>query len=169
MAATFYKISSARLTSSASSIGAINIPNTYDALMFYVSAKVDLNAPRSSISIALNNNTSNYVRSEIYLENDTFGIEANYTNPTVGGVNASQANADLYTNIIGFIPNYKSSNHKIAWIRAGQPNNTSISYGLWNTFYAWKDSTVVSSIYALPGGGNFIAGTEILVYGLSFS
>jgi len=65
MAATFYKISSARLTSSASSIGAINIPNTYDALMFYVSAKVDLNAARSSISIALNNNTSNYVRSEI--------------------------------------------------------------------------------------------------------
>lgn len=169
MAATFYKISSNRLNSSAASMGAINIPNTYDALMFYVSAKTNLNSPRTNISIALNNNLSNYVRSEIYLENDTFGVEANYQNATVGGINASQANADLYTNLVGFIPNYKSSNHKVAWIKAAQPNNTSISYGNWSTFYAWKDSAAISSIYVIPGGGDLISGSEIIVYGLSFS
>jgi hypothetical protein len=169
MAFTFSKISGTLLNSNATTISVTNIPNTYDALMFYLSVRSDLNAPRTNVVISLNNNTSNYIRSEIYLENDSFGIEANYTNNTTGGMNASQANSGLFTNIVGFLPNYKTSNDKVAWIRNGQPNNTSASYGLWQTFYAWKDSSVVSSIYATAGSGNIVAGSELIVYGIKYS
>jgi len=169
MAVTFYKVASATLTSSAGTIGATSIPDTYDALMFFLSARVDLSAARSSFGIAFNNNTSNYVRSEIYLENDTGGVEVNYTNNQVGGVNASQANSGLFTNYVGFLPNYKTSSNKTMWIRTGQPNNTSLSYGIWQTFVTWKDSTPISSIYATSSGTNLVAGTELIVYGIKYS
>lgn len=168
MAATYEKITSTTLASNAANIFVSNIPQSFDAIAFNLSVRSDHNTARTTIIFLPNNISSNIARSEIYLENDSFGTEVNLTNGICGNMNGSQGNSDLFTNCIGIFPNYKTSQNKVMYGRFGQPTNTSISYSLWNTFISWKNSDPITSLYVIPGSGQIVSGSEIIVYGIKY-
>lgn len=170
MAATFQKLGQTTLSSSAGNISVTSISQTYDALMVYASLRGDNAGVRVTGELRPNNSTSSLYRSEIYLENDIFGVEVNNANGYIGAINAASSNSNLFTNFTCIFPNYKSSDHKVLYGRFAQPhNNGSISYSLWNTFLTWQNSSPINSIYIYPTSGNIVSGSELTVYGLKYS
>ena len=161
MTATYEKIATTTLGSSASNIEFTSISGSYTDIVLVVNAKsvsggVDL-------SMQVNGDTgSNYSKTNLYGDGSS-AVSSRVTNQTSFGVNlAGYVNSTFVSNQIVQLMNYSNSTtYKTFLSRANNANvGTDAITGL------WRSTAAITSIKLLVSGDNFASGTMATIYGI---
>jgi hypothetical protein len=172
MAITYYKLISNTLLSNNTSIEISGIPATFDDLVVFGSLRATASNTMLVQNIKLNNNLSNYNRSEMYAQDSAFGVESNVTTSlerTIGRIPGSIASANTFNSFEMFIPKYSGSQNKIIHIRLSTSNNSSAAWDEWFTILHWDDTSAISTIAFETSTGNIASGSTLSVYGVKYT
>lgn len=151
------------LDASAASVTISNIPQEFKTLKLIVSARID---STNATSIFKPNNSSSNL-SERNLNGN--GATAASTSTTSGYWfyhTVTGDTASTFSNVEITIPNYSGSTNKPASISSVTENNGTTAYqhliaGL------WSNTSAITSIVAVPFGGNYVAGSTFYLYGIA--
>jgi hypothetical protein len=153
-------ITSAILTTAQASIQFTSITNAFDDLVLVMSLRSSADNAGGTIAF---NTGGTYTRRRVL----GLGNTASSDTATVDyQVNTSTSTANVFSNGTLYIPNYTGSTIKPYSSTSSNENNAttasnSIIAGLWSL------SEVITQITLTPGAGNFVAGSEVTLYGIS--
>lgn len=155
------------LTSSIASVSFENIPQTYNDLLFTVSAKTSQASIRSSFNLTVNDDTTdaNYQRREFYDEDSVSGAEWQ-ADRLIGNANGSNATSYFAINEMQ-INGYTSTNIRkdINGI-VGNPYNATTNYSNWRTGLTRLNNEAITKLTFAKPGSSWAAGSSFCLYGL---
>lgn len=161
---TYNQISSATLGVDAGTIIVSNIPQTYDTLQIFISARnASANALDYIFITNINSDSgSNYSSSALNITSSLSSTRSTISTNTASGLVAGgTSNASRLAGNIITIPQYSTSGiFKTILCESSDANQ--ISY----IAARWASSSAISSITFQSGGGNFKAVTTIDVFGI---
>lgn len=159
------------LTQSASSVTFDNIPQSgYTHLKVVVSSRTNTTTGAwDNVYITFNGTSSGYSQRIIYgngsaVQSDTgssTSIRTVYSNTATQGSNYLSAN-EIY------IPNYLSSNNKIALMDSAVEQNTTTGH-LSMASALWENTNAITSITLAPPANTFSVGSTFSLYGIAAS
>lgn len=149
-----------------------NIPQTYNHLMFTISARI-LSGDFYGNAI-FRPNGDNTVGNFNIIRTSVNGVGGSYSDwrTTDNGFYLTEftgdtAAANIFSNCRGLIQNYTLSRFKSGWQEGGSENtNTSIYSG--PRSFVWRSNNAVTSLY-FEAFSQFATGTEITIYGIKTS
>ena len=160
-------------TCAATSITFSSIPGTYSGLMIQFSGRVTDSAAAENLNIQFNGDTgANYFSQSVQAnQSSATGSASNATGtPFIAGVTGASANANRPALVTIEIPNYagttffKMASAKEAYFSATGTNNA-LSSGV--VGMEWENTGAITSVKLIDGGGgNYVAGSTVTLYGL---
>jgi hypothetical protein len=165
---TFIKIASVTVGSGgAANMEFTSIPQIYKDILIMVSARGTSNFAGSGYFMYVRPNGSSSNLSGRYL----VGTGSSAVSGTIAPylyMSPSDATASVFGNGQMYFPNYTSSNYKSTSAESVYENNATGAYqdlsaGL------WSDTTAITSITLVPGGGNFAQYSTATLYGIKSS
>ena len=150
----------------AASIDFTSIAGTFTDLMVVASlrASVDANSSGAILSVKPNGSTSSITARTL---NGT-GSSADSGTETIwyGRTNPSDYTSSTFSNVSIYIPNYAGSTNKSVSIDGVAENNATatkmvLSAGL------WSNTTAISSLNLVPGGGSWVQYSTATLYGIT--
>jgi hypothetical protein len=153
-------IASAILTSAQANIQFTSITNAYDDLIIFMSLRNSADNAGGTIAF---NTGGTYTRRRLLAVSTTITTD---TAAVDYQVNTSVSTANIFSNGSLYIPNYAGSTQKPYSSSSGNENNAttasnSLIAGLWN------QTAAITQITLTPGAGNFVAGSEVTLYGIT--
>ena len=143
-----------------------SIPDTYTDLCLVLSSRVTTNAVGETLNILFNGSSASISSRYLYGAGSGSGITA--VSSTLGAfVNATQATASTFDNVVLHFPNYASSNHKSFSSDSVTETNGTTAYqvilaGL------WSNTAAINSITLDPASGaSFMQYSSASLYGIS--
>lgn len=168
MANTFVKIQTVTVgAGGASTIDFTSIPQTYTDLLLVVSARGTSNFAGSGYFMYVRPNGSSTNLSGRYLVGTGTSAVSGTIAPYIY-MSPSDVTASVFGNGQMYFPNYRSSNFKSTSAESVYENNASGAYqdlsaGL------WSDTSAITSLTIVPGGGNFAQYSTATLYGIKSS
>lgn len=166
MANTYTPIATVTVGSGgAANIEFTSIPSTYtDLLMVYSGRSEDIYYYGQ---MYFNGSTSSYSRRALFGDGSSTQTAA-YSNEYTLLVTPNSYTSSTFSNVMVYIPNYRSSNNKAFVVDGVLENNATSSY---NYFYAglWSNTAAITSIKMDPEGGNFAQYSTATLYGIKNS
>lgn len=159
------------LGGSAANVDLTSIVQTYAHLLLVVSARGDLAAALTTLSVRFNGDTAaNYDWQRLGGGGVSVSPVESFGQTAIehGFVPAASAGANLFNASIGFIPHYAgTSNNKLALSVSSSKSGTSTG-NMANIFECgfWRSNAAITRITLLPSTGNWVAGTRVSLYGL---
>jgi hypothetical protein len=153
-------ITSAVLTSAQANIVFTSITGAFDDLVLMMSLRSSADNAGGTIAF----NTGGSYRRVRFLG---LGNTASFDNATVDyQVNTSVSTANVFSNGTIYIPNYIGSTIKSYSSTSSNENNaTAASNSIIGGIWASLDP--ITQITLTPGAGNFVAGSEVTLYGIT--
>jgi hypothetical protein len=160
------------LTSAASSLSFENIPQIYDDLIIKASARCTrTDFALGSLQVQLNSVSSGY--SNVWLRRNESGDVVSSSGNTGGSfflnlytVPGPTVTANTFGNIEFYIPNYRSSNAKLASSDGVGENNSSLNLSMVIMSHLSGVTNPVTSIQ-LSTSNDFVAGSSFSLYGIN--
>lgn len=142
------------------------LPTSYAHMFVEISARSDLAAASSSLSVRMNNDSAaNYVFETLAGANAVASavVPAAGTSFTIGSIPANTASAGWFGTGLLWLPNYGSANIKAVFsigggAFSGVTGTVSLQGGVWNA------GSAINQLTFLSGGTNFATGTRVTVY-----
>jgi hypothetical protein len=160
-------IGSSILGASAASISIGPIPGTYSALHIFLTLRTDAAAQLDVANVRFNgdNTAGNYDQAF-----DAQGTSAN-TGTTGPQTTGATATASMFAAYGIVIPQYAATTLFKSWGGCGFHDRvTGSSFFEMGVGGVWKNTAAITSVAVLPATGpNFVAGSSMVVYGLSAS
>jgi hypothetical protein len=168
MANTYTLIASNVLTVDTASVTFSAIPATYTDLALRVSARSSA-ATQYEIQLRPNSITTNYSLTAI----SGFSSSANSSRSIFGqefygtGVVPSSSTANTFSSIEFYLPNYASSDFKLA-SQFGVSENNAASTNTWISAHANlnRNTAAITSLLVFQLTGNFVSGSSFYLYGI---
>lgn len=165
-AATF--IGSSILGASATSIALANIPGTYSALLLVVTLRTDAAALFDVVNVQFNGDTTAGNYDQAFNAAGT----TNSTGVTGPQVTAASSSASSFAAYEILVPQYAATTLFKAWSGHGFHDRTtgaSLHFAM-QPGGIWKSTAAIVSVQIRPATGpNLVAGSSLVVYGLSAS
>ena len=182
MPTTYTLISATNLSSAAGDITFSSIPQTYDDLLFKISARGSASSPCRAIQVVLNGNTtySNYTMI-MGGAGDTNNIFADKFTPSTGlpfyvyGTPAATAtSANSFSTHEVYIAKYSNGFNKKMIVSNGGAESAQINFSGGTRYAAWAGgefdgTSAISTVKFNPDSGNFATYTSISLYGIKNS
>jgi len=170
---TYRLIASSILTSTSSSIVFSSIPQTFNDLYLFVSARDSYTSTNDSIfSLRMNGLTSGYSDTLMGAASTTIFNYRNTGNSgfEIYGLNATNATSDAFATMQTYIPNYIGTDNKVI-CATGAPADmaSSFNFGMALTSGNQTTTSAITSLTILPSVGPFIAGSSFYLYGIKNS
>ena len=171
MANTYTLISSNVLGSDTASVTFSAIPATYTDLVLRASVRASVST-QYEIQLRPNSITTNYSYTRILgtgaaisSSRSSFGTEFYGT-----GVVPSSSTANTFSSIEFYLPNYASSDFKLA-SQFGVSENNAASTDTWIAAHANlnRNTAAITSLLVFPLTGNFVSGSSFYLYGIKNS
>jgi hypothetical protein len=166
-------ISHQLLGSPAASIAFSSIPATYRQLLLVLMGRLDGAVVDAGVTVTFNSDTANnYDWTEMYWYTGVGGGAVGGTNAgvaslTIGNLPGASAPSGAAGMIDLSIPSYYGTTfHKVATARAGDRWGTS-SQTVAQFFGSWRSTAAINALTLTSSSGNFIAGTEATLYGIT--
>jgi hypothetical protein len=166
MANTFVKVSTVTVGSGgATNIEFTSIPQTYTDLALVVSGRGTANFAGLGYFYTISPNNSSSNLSSRYL----LGIGSSVSSGTYvpyGYMAASDYTASTFSNSQHYFSRYASNNFKSISSDVANETNATTVYGLALDAGLWSDTSAITSIKLVPGGGNFAEYSTATLYGI---
>jgi len=150
MANTYVAIATVTVGSGgAANIEFTSIPATYTDLMILISARSNISAYRSTLSMQFNGDTANnYSYTRLYASGSSAGSDATASTSVIvcGEVVGASSTASTFGNNAIYIPNYASSNRKSVSTDAALETNDASNNRLSLTAALWTGTSAITSI-----------------------
>lgn len=159
-------------TTSTNAFSFVNIPQTYQDLFLYISARSTGSSTNQGMYIQFNGDGANNYSS-------VFGRSTGSTVDTFRNTNGNailsieipndQCTSGIFSNIQVYIPNYRSSRHKqIITDVAKETNATSGIIFMQNQGSLWRNTAAISSMTMGTNitAPNYVAGSTFSLYGV---
>ena len=163
-----YKIASSELSATASSVTFSNIPDGYTDLKVVMSVRNVTNTETTG-AVYFNSDTTNANYSARRLLGDgSSASSANTANPYFFYMDTTGETANTFANCEMYIPNYRGSTQKSVSVESATENNATGALAVM-VAGLWTGTAAITSIQVRPytaGGGNFISGTTVTLYGI---
>ena len=176
MPSTYTFISSVTGGTATSTITLSSIPQTYTDIVLRISSRqAGTSGLQDSIYVGINGAPSGTLNSVTMLRGngsvaasnrETSQPQWNMDQGSTAGANAANtfANDELY------IPNYTSSENKVASGFIAHEDNSAIDAYLRASAFLWRNTTAISSLVLKLGSGqNFAVGSSFYLYGIKKS
>lgn len=182
MPTTYTLITATNLLSAAADITFSSISQTYDDLLFKVSARGTASSPSRAIRIELNGNTtySNYTsimggagdNNTIFADKFTSGTGLPFY--AYGTPAATATSANSFSTHEVYIAKYSNGSNKKMIVFNGGAESAQINFSGGTRYATWAggefDSTsAITSVKFYPDSGNFATYTSISLYGIKNS
>jgi hypothetical protein len=152
------------LASNAAALSFQNIPTNYTDLLIKISMRYTVAGASYDLIASFDTGTNVYSSTAFgsYSQRQT---NAGYI--LCGNSVASGATANTFSNTDFYISDYASSNFKTIVVDAAAENNAS-GASLYLNACLYRSSAPLTKVYfGTAGGGDFVAGTTVTIYGIS--
>jgi hypothetical protein len=152
------------LASNAAALNFQNIPTGYTDLLIKISMRYTVAATSYDLIASFDTQASIY-------SSTAFGSysqrQTNATYILCGNSAAANATANTFSNVDFYISDYASSNFKTIVVDSVSENNAS-GTSLFLNACLYRSSAPLTKVYfGTAGGGDFVAGTTVTIYGIS--
>lgn len=160
-------IQTVELASSQANVTFNSIPQEYDDLILFSSARTDRASEGDAVEVSFNGaDNTNEDRIQA-LGNGSTTSSASVGSVRVAISAAANATSGVYGNSQLYINNYTSSNSKTMLMDGNSENNATTAF-VEIHFAEWNDSNAITSITLGPSNGTvFTSGTTFSLYGVS--
>jgi len=164
---TFELIASSTVGSGgAASIDFTSIPSTFTDLAVYIAVRGSASAGRGYVNASINGVTTNRTWRWLVGYDSNLVSSASGTNDTFGSIPCATATASTFSNVMGYFPNYASSNNKSFSVDSTAENNSASTWMNFLLAGLWSNSSAISSLSFYPDSGTFVQYSTAYLYGV---
>jgi hypothetical protein len=164
---TAIKIETITLSGGQTTIQFTNIPQTYDDLQIFISARSTRATVEDGLGLQVNGLTSGYTYRNITGNGSSVAsANTNFEQTWSGRVPAANATASTFSNNLVYIPNYKNNSVKIYMSDSAAENNATEAYLVMQAI-SNSTTSAITSITLNALNGNLANGSSATLYGIS--